>query len=69
VKDSFILVSGNHRCMLYEVLFFTVNLVSSLVKVYAYPVAVSGLTFDRVVDSGNHRLSGKSDYMYNAEGL
>jgi hypothetical protein len=54
--------------MLYEVRFFTVNLGSSLVKVCVYPVAVSGLTFARVAYSGNHRLSGISDYMYNAEG-
>jgi hypothetical protein len=35
---------------MYVLLLSTVNLVSSVVKVYVHPVAVLGLTFARIAD-------------------
>jgi hypothetical protein len=52
----------------YVLLLSAVNLVSSLVKVYVYPVVELGLTFPRIADSESHRICDIAGYMYDAQG-
>jgi hypothetical protein len=52
---------------MYILLLPAVNFASSVVRLYAHPVAVLGLTFSIIADCRSRKISGRAGYMYDAE--